>query len=177
MPTPVGHAVAGLTTGWLAESFGHKLPQPQSTRLTIACAIAAMAPDLDLLVGSHRTYTHSIGAACAMGLVTWLLVRQRVSRPARIALTIAVAYGSHVLLDWLGKDSSMPPGLMVLWPFSSRFYISGFDLFGEVSRRYWKPDEFIRGNLIAVAKELISLAPFTLCAWLLYKKRASFPAH
>ncbi len=37
-----------------------------------------MAPDLDLLIGSHRTYTHSIGAVFVVGIVSWLVMRGRV---------------------------------------------------------------------------------------------------
>jgi hypothetical protein len=35
----------------------------------------------------------------------------------------------------------------------------------EVSRRYWKLDEFIVGNFIAVGWELVVLVPFVMVAW------------
>ena len=77
--------------------------------------------------------------------------------PALAALT--AAYASHLVLDWTGKDTSPPSGLMLLWPFSSRYYMSGLDLFGEISRRYWLPDEFIIGNIKAAMWEFGLLAP------------------
>jgi membrane-bound metal-dependent hydrolase YbcI (DUF457 family) len=165
MPTPVGHAVGGLATAWFAESISRK--SSWSVPLAVACAAIAMAPDLDIPFGIHRTYTHSVAAVAAVGLLSWLVLRRRTPLATRFALIIAAAYGSHLLLDWLGKDNSTPPGLMALWPFSARFYISGLDLFGEVSRRYWKPDEFIVGNLKAVGKELVILGPVTALAWFL----------
>jgi hypothetical protein len=173
MPTPVGHALGGLAAAWFAESASGTRSWPATVPLAIACAAVAMSPDLDILAGSHRTYSHSIGAAALAGIIAWLIARRRTPRAAAvaIALTIAVSYASHLLLDWLGKDSSSPPGLMALWPFSSRFYISGIDLFGEVSRRYWKPDEFIVGNFLVVGRELLILMPFVALAWYLRSRR------
>ena len=165
MPTPVGHAVGGLATAWFAESISRK--SSWTIPLSVACAAIAMAPDLDLLLDIHRMYTHSVAAVAVIGLASWLVLRRHTPLATRFALIIAAAYGSHLLLDWLGKDSSTPPGLMALWPFSARFYISAFDLFGEVSRRYWKPEEFIVGNLQAVGRELAILGPVTALAWYL----------
>jgi membrane-bound metal-dependent hydrolase YbcI (DUF457 family) len=130
-----------------------------------------MTPDIDILFGSHRTYAHSIGAAVAVGLVAWAVLRRRTAFAASFALIIAAAYGSHIVLDWLGKDSSTPPGMMALWPLSSGFYISDMDVFGEVSRRYWKPDEFIFGNLRAMSWELLVLVPVAAVAWFLRSRR------
>ena len=45
------------------------------------------------------------------------------------------------------------------------------DLFGEVSRRYWKPEEFILGNLKALAWELLVLVPVAVLAWAVWSKR------
>lgn len=163
MPTPVGHALAGMTTAWIFR---------RRAGIALACALVAAIPDVDLLFGAHRTYTHSIGAVAIVGLVSWLVMRRR---PDTISSTFAMtaAYGSHFLLDWLGKDSSNPPGLMVLWPFSSRFYISGFDLFREVSRRYWNVDEFVLGNLSTLGWELLLLGPVAALAWALRKNHST----
>ena len=64
----------------------------------------------------------------------------------------------HVLLDWLGADSSSPRGVMALWPASSAFYISGLDVFDAVDRRYWLPGFWTRNGL-ALLRELLILAP------------------
>lgn len=185
MPSPVGHAIAGLTTAWIADRVFRKV-RPKKVRLKpdttedeigrwwpLACVVAAAAPDLDLLVSSHRTYSHSLGAAILVGLCAWLVlgIRSKVqgqrSNPqsTTVAITIATAYVTHIVLDWLGKDTSVPPGMMVLWPISSKFYLSGFDLFPEISRRYWRPSEFIAGNLRSLAWEMAILGPFAVLAW------------
>jgi membrane-bound metal-dependent hydrolase YbcI (DUF457 family) len=163
MPTPVGHAAGGVAAGLFALS-ATRGPRP-SPELLAGFALLAAIPDLDLLAGSHRSYTHSLGAVAFVGLVAWYLVRRTKSQQWSLAVALTAAYASHLLLDWLGRDSSTPPGLMMLWPFSSRFYISGADLFMEVSRRYWKLDEFIVGNFIAVGWELVVLVPFVMVAW------------
>ncbi len=174
MPTPVGHAVGGLATAWFAESISRK--PSRTIPLAVACAAIAMVPDLDLLFGIHRLYTHSIAAVAVIGLVSWLVLRRHTPLATRFALIIAAAYGSHLLLDWLGKDGSTPPGLMALWPFSARFHISGLDLFGEVSRRYWKPEEFVVGNLKAVGRELVILGPVVALAWYLRSRKINHEA-
>lgn len=170
MPTPVGHALGGLAVAWFAEAAARK--PLLARRVAVACAIVAVLPDLDILVDSHRTCTHSIGATAIAGAVAWLVLRGRTPFAPRTAATIAAAYASHLLLDWMGMDSSIPPGMMALWPFSSRFYISGIDFFGEVSRRYWKPDEFIFGNLSVAVREVLVLGPIAAIAWWL-EARAS----
>ncbi len=173
MPTPVGHAIAGLATGWFSDALirlRHTTPGRAAARLTTACVAAAVVPDLDILFRMHRSYTHSLGAAAIAGAVAWVVARRKSSilaSPAVVGMTVAVAYSTHVLLDWLAKDTAPPFGLMALWPFSSGFYLSGANLFFEVSRRYWKPDEFIVGNFKAVGWEILVLAPIAALAfWL-----------
>jgi len=200
MPSPVGHAIAGLTTAWIADRVLRKVRlkpdtteaevrlQPDTTEaevrlepgttdagrwLPLACVVAAAAPDLDLLVSTHRTYSHSLGAAILAGLCAWLVLkikskgkRQKSNSAAgTFAFLIATAYFSHIVLDWLGKDTSVPPGMMALWPISSTFYLSGLDLFPEISRRYWRPSEFIVGNLRSLAWEMVILGPVAAVAW------------
>ena len=163
MPTPVGHAIGGLAAAFLTNAAARR------PHLTIPVLLAAMglaiSPDLDIVAGSHRTYTHSIGAVAAVGLISWAVLRRRHADAVSLAAALAAAYGSHLVCDLMGKDSRAPVGLTALWPFSSSFYTSGVDLFGEVSRRYWLPSEFVVGNLRAVAWEAAVLAPLLMMAW------------
>ncbi len=167
MPTPVGHAIGGLAAALFTYSAARR-PGLFSPRLLIAAAAGAVLPDLDLLVGSHRTYTHSLGAVAMVGVASWVILRRRISNAPAAAAAIMAAHASHLLLDSLGKDTSRPPGLMIFWPFSSRYFLSGYDVFGEVSRRYWLPDEFIFGNVLALGWELLVLTPILLVAWVVW---------
>ena len=176
MPSPLGHALGGAAAAWLA---GGRLPRHvhatvvvpftggtrsvELSRVALEAtlfATVAIVPDLDLLAGVHRTVTHSIGAVIVAGLVTVLVTRGR--WPA-LAAGVMAAWGSHLLLDWLGADMSPPNGLMALWPFTTRYYESPLGFFDAISRRYWLPDEFIWHNLRAVTKEVLVLAPI---AWI-----------
>lgn len=166
MPTPVAHAIGGLAAAFFTNSAARRAGL--SPRLLIAAVAVAVAPDLDLLIGTHRTYTHSLGGVAIVGLAGWLLLRRRASNAPAAAAAITAAHGSHLLLDWLGKDPSNPPGLMILWPFSSTFFISGYGVFDAVSRRYWLPEQFIVGNLKSLGWELVVLLPMLLVAWIFW---------
>jgi len=165
----MGHALGGLAAAFIADSA---VRRPQlSPALLVAAAAIAVAPDLDLLIGLHRAYTHSLGAVLVVGVTSWLVLRGRVPYPMPAAAMLMTAYGSHLMLDWMGKDTSSPPGLTIMWPFSATYYASGWNLFGEVSRRYWLPEEFVLGNLLALSWELALLSPLIVVAWALWSKR------
>ena len=158
MPSPVGHALAGVAAAWLS---GGRLSDGRGREMAVFGAVAA-APDLDLFFGTHSTYTHSIGAAL-IALAIALVIGG--CRRWRMALGIAAAWGSHIVLDWLGSDTSPPIGIMALWPFSRGYYQSSLFVFDAISRRYWLPQEFIVGNALAVLKELVILIPTVWLVW------------
>jgi len=116
-------------------------------------AAVSIAPDLDLLISSHRGESHSIGAALAAGVIAWA-----VTRSPRWAAAVALAWGSHILLDWLSNDTRPPLGVMALWPFTRDYYKAGIEIFPPVSRRYWESRFWIY-NLKAVVMELLILLP------------------
>jgi membrane-bound metal-dependent hydrolase YbcI (DUF457 family) len=184
MPSPVGHLVAGFAVAWAAEALApprhtglvggapDRSEGPALTPLVAVCGVLALAPDVDILWATHRAYTHSLGAVVLVACVAAAIARARGRTVVPFALACAAAWGSHVLLDWLGHDSSPPVGLMALWPFTDTYTYSGLDLFGDVSRRYWRPREFILGNAAAVLRELLILAPpAALAFWL--RRRAT----
>jgi membrane-bound metal-dependent hydrolase YbcI (DUF457 family) len=184
VPSPIGHAVAGLTIAWTAERLSGTTSGLErgaalsaSVRRTIvglplACAVLAFVPDLDILLGSHRGASHSIGAALAVALVAAAIARARGWPVLTTAIASGCAVGSHAALDWLGRDTSIPLGIQALWPFTSRYFYSGVDLFWDVSRRYWLPREFILGNLAALGHELVILLPFAAAAFYIRFRQA-----
>jgi hypothetical protein len=171
MPSPIAHAIGGLAAAFLVDSIRRR---PVLTPALLATsAFAAMAPDLDLLTGSHRTYTHSLGAVFVVGLLSCVVMaaRSRLGNAMGAAAILAAAYGSHLVLDWLSKDTREPSGLTALWPFSSEYHQSGWDVFPEISRRYWLLDEFIFSNLRAGVWEIAVMAPLLLIAWVWWSGR------
>ncbi len=99
--------------------------------------------------------THSLGAAIVAGLVTLAVTRGR--HPA-LAVTVALAWSTHVLFDWLGSDDTPPLGVMALWPLTSSYYFADAFVFEAISRRYWLPN-FVSHNGWAVIKEVLILGP------------------
>jgi len=159
MPSPVGHAIAGVVAGWLVAP-----PERHDSSRIILFAAAGMAADLDLLVGAHSGPSHGLGAAVIAGVVLWVSLRSYGMRgSARLAIATGLAYATHTLLDWLGTDSSPPIGIMALWPFSRNHYESPWHIFMAISRRYWLP-EFWTYNLRALGRELLILVPLALIA-------------
>src|SRR5581483_9005994 len=146
MPSSVGHALGGVAAAWAADL----LPGDRAWRtgppdaswfrragdgLTLACMILAALPDIDLFWHVHRTMTHSIGAVILSGVLA-AAVAAAIRRPvARVALMCAAAYATHLVLDWVAVDHLPPYGLQALWPFSDRWFLSGWDLFRQTERR------------------------------------------
>jgi hypothetical protein len=159
MPSPIGHALGGIVSGTM-------IAKPAGWRHIAIFAVVGALADIDFLLPiPHRGPTHSLG-----GTLLVLIAALALGSRGRIALAVAAAYGSHVLLDWLGADSSTPRGLMALWPLSSAYYISNLDVFRAVDRRYWLPGFWGR-NTVAVAREVLILGPVLLTRWLRHRLR------
>jgi membrane-bound metal-dependent hydrolase YbcI (DUF457 family) len=177
MPTPVGHALGGLTCGWLIAPQHASATATGRRRQAIAFAALGALADIDLLFHAHSTYTHSLGAALIVALVAFIITRSRSGSPSRwrpslqLAAACGAAYASHVLLDWLGTDTSPPYGITALWPFSSAYYYSALDWFPAVDRRYWLHG-FWQRAFTSIAWELIILLPVTLPVFWLRVPRA-----
>ena len=165
MPSPIGHVLGGVAAGWLVAGRSTAVPGHAPRRRAwwtsglrqqaAAFGLMGTAPDIDLLFGAHSTYTHSVGAVAltAVGALLWTRARD-----PRVAFACAAAVASHVLLDWLGSDTTPPLGVMALWPFTREFYQSPFFVFMAISRRWWLPG-FYRQNGLAALRELLILAP------------------
>jgi len=167
MPSPVGHALGGFAFGWLA-ARSSRLDRPVLAALIFA-GLGAV-PDVDILVeGTHRLYTHSIAAVGLVALLAAVALRSAGGRIAgagsRRALVIAAtaAYASHLLLDWLGDDRSVPIGIRALWPFTDAYFQSELRWFPPVERRYWLPG-FWTANLRAIGWEMLVLMPLAAMA-------------
>lgn len=179
MPSPVGHLLAGATIAWASDlipSRGQRVPpvkasvwQPGGTKTAICAGLAALA-DIDLLAGGHRTVTHSVGAAIVVGLVAAAIAAKMRGPVLRIALACGAAYGSHILLDWMGVDIWGPRGIKALWPFSDAWYVSGWDVFLQTERRRLLTLDTWLTNLRAFVREVEVLLPIAGAVW--YARRA-----
>lgn len=122
-------------------------------------ALCGVLPDIDFLFGGHRGLTHTIGAMCAVGCVTAVIARRQPS----LWFAAAAAYGTHLLLDWLGGDGTAPLGIMTLWPFTDTFYLSPYTVFPAICRQYWSAE--CQVDLVqAVIREALVLGPIAAFA-------------
>jgi len=181
MPSPIGHALAGVAVAWTADLLpGDRAWRiaPQSASwyqragkgLTLTCAALGAAPDLDLLVGVHRTFTHSLTAVAFVGLFAAALAANAGRPIARVALMCAGAYGTHLLLDWLGADNYPPRGIQAFWPVSLEWFISDVDLFPQTARQELWTSASMWKNLRAIVQEMTILGPTVIGLWLVRVK-------
>lgn len=171
MPTPIGHALAGLAVAWAAEpphEAQQLLRRALVRPLTLVCIALAVLPDIDLLYPpTHRMATHSIGATIvvtiiAAGVTGWVTGRIN----WRVAVVCAAAYTSHLVTDWLGADRNYAPyGIQMFWPFDKTWYISGWDVFPPVERRNPFSLATIRTDIAAAIWEIVILGPVVLVVW------------
>jgi inner membrane protein len=182
MPSPVGHALAGIAVAWGAELFPGRRPSKapgqgasaHSTTghgLVLTCAALASAPDLDLLLdGWHRSATHSFVSVFVVATVAGLIAASARQPALRIASACAVAWASHMLLDWLAVDPSAPRGIQALWPFSDRRFISDWDIFPGTERENIFSAASMRVNATALVTELALMMPVAIGLWLIRVK-------
>jgi hypothetical protein len=182
MPSPIGHALAGVAAAWTADLVpGHRAwrtaPDTASwyrragNGLTLACAALGAAPDLDLLFVDHRTVTHSVSAVLFVGLFAAALAANAGRPIARVSVMCAAAYGTHLLLDWLGTDNYPPQGIQALWPISYEWFISHTDVFRQTARQdVWSTASMLK-NIRAIVQEVAILGP-TLVALYLVRVKA-----
>ena len=178
MPTPIGHALAGVAAGYLlagrvdrttlsthgAKLAWRSLALKLDKRLLLFAGLGVLA-DIDFLFGIHSAYTHSVGATLVVGGVAALLGRDR--RP-RFALAAALAYGTHIVLDWLGSDNVEPLGVMALWPLTTDYFLSGLYWFPSVCRQFRELSCWSH-NVTSLVWEIVFLGPLVFGA--LYLKR------
>jgi len=181
MPSPIGHALAGLAAAWAADMVpGNRAwrTAPASASwferagngLSLACVGLGMAADLDLGWITHRTVTHSIGAVAFAGIFAAALAANAHRPIARVTLMCAAAYATHLLLDWLAVDLSEPRGIQALWPFRYEWFISGADLFQQTERRHLLSAATMVKNARAILQEVVILGPVVVGLWLVRVK-------
>jgi membrane-bound metal-dependent hydrolase YbcI (DUF457 family) len=171
MPSPIGHALAGIAVGCLVGGrvSGEAPRRPLwrrglfqrreriTPRSVILFGILGILPDIDFLFGQHSRYTHSIGAAVLIGVVVLACVGWSHLNTAFVA---SAAYSSHVLLDWLGTDTTIPYGVMAFWPLTDAHFLSGQGWFPMVCREYWLGNCWLH-NIAGAMWELVLLVPLT----------------
>ena len=163
MPSPLAHAAAGYALYRILRVSG--AAEPRLLRATIAFSLL---PDVDSLVGLagrnfyryHNNITHSFGFVMVAGILTGTLFGWRKGRFWRWFSAGSLAYSFHLGLDYWATRR----GLLLLWPFSSRRFISPVKLFYgfQWGRGIWS----ITHVWTLLTELLFSLALITGTRWL-----------
>jgi membrane-bound metal-dependent hydrolase YbcI (DUF457 family) len=124
MPSPIGHAIAGVALSWAAQGIAPRLtpdltslrqdlggppeqqrkpsvgPAPTFVRkhaLTLTCVALAVLPDIDLLyMPLHRRMTHSVGAVLVVFIVATAVTGWVTRRFGTRAVAIGVVCAAAV---------------------------------------------------------------------------------
>jgi inner membrane protein len=166
MPSPLGHAIAGLVVHVVASRPKDLLDWPRATLI----AGAALCPDLDLLLrwvdgrNHHGGAMHGVGfAALVAGAAAAFAFARRWPRPGMLGLAVGLAWSSHILLDYLNVDTHPPIGILALWPFSGAYYKFPWPIFLDIGRTLeWRT---VLHNALAAAWEAALLGPLLVWAW------------
>jgi len=121
--TPIGHGLAGYAV-YLS---GRTVKLPRSTFWL--CILMSIAPDLDFIPGIlqgqpnlyHQGVSHSLGAAVVASFAAAILV-SRGSSFRRQWILFGLAYGTHLVLDFLAPDGRPPYGQPLLSPITAEYY-------------------------------------------------------
>ena len=185
MPSPIGHSLAGLAAAWAADLVPgdrawrvgsdatrasrsgelSSIYERAGGTLTLACVVLGCAADIDLLWGSHREYTHSVGAVIVVAIGAAIVATRARLPVLRVTLMCAAAYATHVLTDWIGGDAKPPYGIRALWPFDDGWYISPVIVFKGTQRFYQTLGEAVRVNAVALMGEVLILVPIVVVLW------------
>lgn len=163
MPSPIGHAMAGVIVALAGEEPPARRPWP----LLIACAALAAIPDLDYIYPPiHRGPTHSFAAVLLVAVGVAAVTRSRGGRTHwRVVAVCTMAYASHLFMDWLGRDVTDLPGVRMLWPWSDHRLISGWDVFRNTERTDLFTYEKIVHNARTLLQEVVILGPILAVLW------------
>ena len=178
MPSPVGHSLVGYLIYELTLGSAQRPQWP----IVVLYLVVANAPDLDfvpgLLVGEvgryHHGITHSIGFAAVVGFAfSFGLYLYKGAVIWRNFLILFSLYFSHVVLDYLSMDTSLPRGVPIYWPLGSEYHIAPFALFSDITRVSSSSAGFISSlfslhNLWSMCVEFLVFFPFAL---LLFTRR------
>ena len=163
--------MAGVAAGFLVRRVGSRRAGSReagrilsrnllSDRRIIGFALLGTLADIDFLFGMHSAYTHSLGAILVVTVAGSLRAK---GKGPLFALALTAAYGSHVLLDWLGSDAVAPIGVMALWPISADFFLSDRRWFMSVCREYWLVWCWWH-NALGVTREILIVGPLAFGA-------------
>ena len=180
MCTPIGHTLFGYSV-FLASPLWN---QWKAWRIFLFVLIVANMPDLDIVIGYivgkpnlyHQHFSHSLFfVMCVSILLGWGSKWFLKGFGLKMGLLTAGILLSHLMLDFLGRDTSYPYGIQVFWPFSKEFFISPVRIVRSVSKssasQTFIQSLFCWHNFWTVFSEIAVFVPLILGLRIWRKKR------
>ena len=136
MPTSVGHSLLGYIL-YLIFKRNYRLIENWKTVLFYI--FIANAPDLDFIPGIcighanrfHHGITHTLGFFVFFATILYWVPKLRKKKNFIIFFLL---YFTHVIVDFLGADTSYPFGVMLFWPFTKKYFISSYSIFLDIHK-------------------------------------------
>ncbi|MCP2617823.1 metal-dependent hydrolase [Candidatus Aminicenantes bacterium AC-335-A11] len=158
MPSPLGHSLASLSIGLVAENEYYNI------KYIFFILLLGLLPDMDLLptlfMGLekggkfHQIYTHNFLFALIVSLLVYLIYKNK-----KYAILSFIIICTHFLIDSLVTDYREPIGVPMFYPFWNKTFYLG--LFPGISKGNLS-ELFSISNLKAIGIELIIFLPIFL---------------
>lgn len=179
MATPVGHMIAGMAVSLKRPG----LIPPLRWKAVLGVFILANLPDIDFLFGAvvgdpnryHHLWTHSFVFAVLVALVIGIITQLRRKNGLKTGLWAAAILGTHLALDYISKDTRIPFGMPLFWPFSDQQYLSPVIVLSDVHKSSgngaFLASLFCWHNVMTILIEVVVLSPLLVVIFLHYKKQ------
>ena len=173
MPTSIGHALAGT---FLNQTRVFVPADTLFKSLMISIILANLA-DIDFLPGLlagnpnrfHHGVTHSLGATLMTALAFGFYFYAKQHQFWAPFAFSGLLYLSHVGLDFLTADTSLPQGVPIFWPLSGEYYLSPISVFSSVhkdsSSATFVQSLFVAENTWTIFREIFILGPIVLLGY------------
>ena len=171
MPTPIAHSLMGYV--FFADRYkaNWKLNRYDSLTFIVVANLADIDYVPGFLMGNpnkfHHGMTHSFTFAVLMGIVFGLFYYFKKHGDFLKYFSIfSLTYVSHLVLDFIGKDTKYPYGEQLFWPFSKIYALSPIAIFSDVYKAS-SSDVFFQSlfnwhNIQTAIMEVVILLPIVL---------------
>jgi len=142
MPSPIGHSIIGLC---IYAFVNRNLNFKKNWKEMLLYIFLSNLSDVDVipqLFGfsipfiEHREILHGISFAFLLSLILSYYIRIKAvpsrNKIPKLLIFFALIY-SHPIVDLFTLDQREPAGVMLLWPFSSSFFISPIQVLPGIS--------------------------------------------
>ena len=171
MPSPIGHSIAGFLICVWWNKIRSWVDCKRAGKSILLCMCAASIADIDFLPSIalgygdqlHQGITHTFFAAFLIPIGMLVCSAGSIRETWKTYWMLCACYCSHIALDCLVQDHTVPYGLRILMPFSRQFFYTGIGVFLPIIRENicsWH-------NFYAVSYEMMIFTVF-LCIVFLY---------